>query len=144
MADESQQERFLRGEDKPSRRPKAKTQMKRSRVNPVSEKQKEENVRWAAFREAIEYLCAPLICGLCDLPITSKQRWDLDHIVSRARGGPNTINNAQPVHRACHTQKHNAPGWSQGVGSGSKLPGVEGEGGLPGPSSSSPQTRSAS
>lgn len=44
-------------------------------------------------------------CTLCKQPFTSFDRMEVDHIIPRSRGGKDTYNNLQLLHRHCHVKK---------------------------------------
>lgn len=45
------------------------------------------------------------VCYLCGLPITDGQKWNLDHIKPKSRGGKSTPENLRPVHADCNQAK---------------------------------------
>lgn len=44
-------------------------------------------------------------CYLCGQPITEKQRWNLDHVHPKSKGGATTPENLRPVHYYCNQAK---------------------------------------
>jgi group II intron reverse transcriptase/maturase len=46
-------------------------------------------------------------CSYCQksFSFSDMQNWEVDHIIPRASGGPDTYENIQLLHRACHVQK---------------------------------------
>jgi len=44
------------------------------------------------------------LCGICGEPV-SLETFTIDHIVPVSRGGPHTLENMQPAHRACNSRK---------------------------------------
>lgn len=55
------------------------------------------------------------ICWLCghwinaDLPARHPMSFTADHVVPRSLGGPDTLGNLRPAHRACNSRKGNRP-----------------------------------
>jgi RNA-directed DNA polymerase len=44
-------------------------------------------------------------CRVCGLLFTLEDRWEVDHLVPRAQGGPDQYENLQLLHQHCHDQK---------------------------------------
>lgn len=44
-------------------------------------------------------------CYLCGEPIFEWQKWNLDHVRPRSKGGPTTPDNLRPVHYDCNQAK---------------------------------------
>lgn len=45
------------------------------------------------------------ICPACNKPITNIMDFSIDHIFPRARGGGNSVENLQPMHKSCNVIK---------------------------------------
>lgn len=95
----------------------ATAEPKRKRgLRPESDKQKTLGQRWAFIRSC--FLICQLrsdgyySCHSCGARFDSTKDLDLDHIVSRGRGGDYTPSNAQLLCRVCHSEKHGVPMWS--------------------------------
>ena len=59
------------------------------------------------FRKICEYavhyeFC---YCYLCGEPILEGQKWNLDHVRPKSKGGPTTPDNLRPVHYDCNQAK---------------------------------------
>ena len=80
--------------------------MKRTRLNPVSRKQREKNAEWRRITDEMcrenQYICR--WCGYKGQRIVpDRLDWLTGHhIVSRARGGIYTRENCFLVHQSCH------------------------------------------
>jgi RNA-directed DNA polymerase len=48
-------------------------------------------------------------CPICGEPLFNGEELDTHHIVPVAKGGQNSIENLQHLHRACHKQEHSKP-----------------------------------
>lgn len=102
---------------KPQReRTKSGTLKRGKRPRQVSDKQEVRNAYLRGVKEALIYeqdkrggaRCA--VCGAQGVP------FDLDHIVGRVRGGPDTVDrvdNLQLLCRPCHEQKTGALKWTK-------------------------------
>lgn len=44
----------------------------------------------------------PLPCRRCGRIVTSSMKWQVGHIIDRALGGPDTIDNTYPEHARCN------------------------------------------
>lgn len=83
----------------------------------VSDKQAVRNAKWAGIREATIYWLNKLDpdgarCFECG---RKSRRLELDHIDPRARGGANSVSNAQLLCAgpgSCHERKHGRPEFS--------------------------------
>ena len=49
-----------------------------------------------------EYGCK---CAMCKTSIEERDKWELDHKIALADGGPDTLDNSQPLCEACHADK---------------------------------------
>ena len=45
------------------------------------------------------------LCHICKTRITTGQKWDVEHIVPLALGGPDNEHNMVPAHKHCHATK---------------------------------------
>lgn len=45
------------------------------------------------------------ICHLCRGKISAADKWDVDHILPLALGGPDDESNLAPAHKVCHVAK---------------------------------------
>nr|AYQ95263.1 hypothetical protein [Trochiscia hystrix] len=46
------------------------------------------------------------ICPICNTPFRADERLEIDHIIPKSEGGPDTYNNLQLLHKICHLLKH--------------------------------------
>jgi RNA-directed DNA polymerase len=46
-------------------------------------------------------------CSICKIKFTSfdTSNWEIDHIIPKSKGGPDTYENLQLIHKTCHTSK---------------------------------------
>lgn len=104
-------------------KPKRKTPLARGRrPRQVSDKQAVRNAKWAGIREATIYWLNKLDpdgarCFECG---RKSRRLELDHINPRARGGANSVSNAQLLcggPGSCHERKHGRPEFTKGEAS---------------------------
>lgn len=68
---------------------------------------KAEKVSKKRFREIVEYsvryhFC---YCYLCGEPILPNQKWNLDHVYPRSKGGKTEPSNLRPTHYDCNQAK---------------------------------------
>lgn len=68
---------------------------------------KAEKLSKKQFKEIIEYsiqyhFC---YCYLCGEPILPGQKWNLDHVHPRSKGGQTKPNNLRPTHYDCNQAK---------------------------------------
>lgn len=65
--------------------------------------------KYSPFPSSIRYLFKAQRgkCTLCGETFTTADAddWEIDHIIPRSEGGPNTYSNLQLVHKTCHLQK---------------------------------------
>ncbi len=45
-------------------------------------------------------------CRYCGLTFQDGDRWEIDHLIPKSRGGSDTLGNCQVLHRHCHDQRH--------------------------------------
>jgi RNA-directed DNA polymerase len=48
----------------------------------------------------------PLPCRYSGLVFKDGDIWEIDHIVAKSLGGPNTLGNSEVLHRHCPDQRH--------------------------------------
>jgi transcriptional regulator of acetoin/glycerol metabolism len=46
------------------------------------------------------------ICPLCEVPFALGELFEVDHIISKANGGDDSVKNMRVVHPECHTKRH--------------------------------------
>lgn len=68
-----------------------------------------EQISKKQFRKICEYavhyhFC---YCYLCGSPILEGQRWNLDHVFPKSKGGKTEASNLRPVHYWCNSAKGN-------------------------------------
>lgn len=70
-------------------------------------KRSKEAISKKQFRRICEYAVAFefCYCYLCGEPILHGQRWNLDHIKPRSKGGKTTPDNLRPTHYDCNEAK---------------------------------------
>ena len=56
------------------------------------------------YRIAIDNLVYPE-CPYCKKPIKTQDEFTIDHIIPRAKGGMDNIENLQPMHKLCNSDK---------------------------------------
>lgn len=65
------------------------------------------------FRKLCEYAIRYefCYCYLCGQPITAEQKWNLDHVRCRAKGGKTVPSNLRPTHYDCNQAKADLTLW---------------------------------
>lgn len=63
------------------------------------------------FRKICEYAVSYgfCYCYLCGQPITPDQKWNLDHVRCKSKGGKTEPSNLRPVHYQCNQDKADMP-----------------------------------
>lgn len=66
-------------------------------------------IKWLPTRIGVLLRKQKLQCSYCGkmFSIQDRQNWEVDHIIPRVRGGPDTYDNLQLLHKSCHVQKTN-------------------------------------
>ncbi|HEY7823664.1 MAG TPA: HNH endonuclease signature motif containing protein [Acidimicrobiia bacterium] len=85
--------------------------MKRSRINPVSDRRRKRDAVYPQRREQV-WSRAGGICEFCNATAMT----DVHHLAGRGGPDPHRLDNLIGLCRQCHANAHGNPRWARGVG----------------------------